>query len=217
MYNDECMLALSGIQRFAFCRRQWALIHVEQQWEENYLTAAGELMHKRAHDEEEREKRGDVLVVRGLRISSHTLGFSGQCDIVEFHKNEDGCFLTGEEGRWDVVPVEYKHGVSKVNDADRLQLCAQAMCLEEMLCCDIEAGYLFYGRVRAREKVSLNLQLREKVKNASKEMHSLYQRGRTPMVRKSKKCHSCSLENLCVPKSESKSVREYLASMIEVE
>ena len=217
MYRDEDMLSLSGIQHFAFCRRQWALIHIEQQWEDNFLTVAGDLMHKRAHDEEIRERRGDVLIVRGLRISSHEIGFVGQCDIVEFHKREHGCSLVGEEGCWEVVPVEYKRGISKANDADRLQLCAQALCLEEMLCCDIEFGYLYYGKTKKREKVCFGQELRTKVANASKEMHLMYQRRHTPLVKQTKKCHACSLKDVCIPKNKTKSVKTYLASMIEVE
>ena len=132
MYDEDEFLALSGIQHFAFCRRQWALIHIEQAWADNVLTAQGELMHKRAHDEELRERRGDTLVVRGLSVHSRALGLSGKCDVVEFRKNSHGHTLTGEDGLWRAVPVEYKRGSSKANDADRLQLCAQALCLEEM-------------------------------------------------------------------------------------
>lgn len=108
MYSEEDYLMLSGIQHFAFCRRQWAMIHIEQQWADNYRTTAGELMHKKAHDEGSFEKRGNLLIVRGLRISSHKLGLSGQCDVVEFHQNEDGVILFGYDGKWNPVPVEYK-------------------------------------------------------------------------------------------------------------
>ena len=130
MYSEEEYLMLSGIQHFAFCRRQWAMIHIEQQWAENYRTTAGELMHKKAHDEGSFEKRGDLLIVRGLRISSRELGLSGQCDVVEFHRDDEGVKLFGYEGKWTTVPVEYKHGAPKEDNADELQLCAQAICLE---------------------------------------------------------------------------------------
>ena len=112
MYDEDEFLALSGIQHFAFCRRQWALIHIEQAWADNVLTAQGELMHKRAHDEELRERRGDTLVVRGLSVHSRALGLSGKCDVVEFRKNSHGHTLTGEDGLWRAVPVEYKRGSS---------------------------------------------------------------------------------------------------------
>ncbi len=116
---------LSGIQHFAFCNRQWALIHIEQQWAENYRTTAGELMHKKAHEEGSFEKRGDLLIVRGMRIASHVLGVSGQCDVVEFHRSEEGIDLFGYAGKWNPVPIEYKNGTPKENNADELQLCAQ--------------------------------------------------------------------------------------------
>lgn len=130
MYTEEDYLMLSGIQHFAFCRRQWAIIHIEQQWAENYRTTAGELMHKKAHGEGVFEKRGDLLTARGLRISSHELGLSGQCDVVEFCRDKNGISLYGYDGKWNPVPVEYKRGEPKENNADELQLCAQAICLE---------------------------------------------------------------------------------------
>ena len=110
MYQEEDYLMLSGIQHFAFCRRQWALIHIEQQWEENYRTTAGELFHKKAHSETSFERRGDILTIRGLRIASAKLGLSGQCDIVEFHRDDAGIQIRGYEERWNIVPVEYKRG-----------------------------------------------------------------------------------------------------------
>lgn len=134
---QEEYLQLSGLQHFAFCPRQWALIHIEKQWNENLRTVEGELFHKRAHDEQERERRGDLLILRGLPIVSHTLKLSGQCDVVEFHASGEGISLRGEDGLWDPFPVEYKKGAPKENSADELQLCAQAVCLEEMLCCSI--------------------------------------------------------------------------------
>lgn len=211
MYAEEDYLMLSGIQHFAFCRRQWALIHIEQQWAENYRTTAGELMHKKAHDEGSFEKRGNLLTVRGLRISSRELGLSGQCDVVEFHQNENGVELFGYEGKWKAVPVEYKNGAPKEDNADELQLCAQAMCLEEMFQEDIPEGYLYYGENRRRTHVEFTEELRKDVKKAVKEMHELFQKGYTPNVKPTKKCRACSLEGLCVPKlQKAMSVREYI-------
>ena len=211
MYSEEEYLMLSGIQHFAFCRRQWAIIHIEQQWAENYRTTAGELMHRKAHDEGAFEKRGNLLVVRGLRISSHELGFSGQCDVVEFRQEEKGVELFGYEGKWNPVPVEYKHGAPKENNADELQLCAQAICLEEMFQTDITEGYLFYGENRRRSNVEFIDSLRQEVKKLAGEMHELFVRGHTPNVKTTKKCKACSLEELCVPKLQKvMSVREYI-------
>lgn len=211
MYAEDDYLMLSGIQHFAFCRRQWAMIHIEQQWAENYRTTAGELMHKKAHDESAFEKRGNVLTVRGLRISSHELGVSGQCDVVEFQQAENGVTLYGYDGNWNPVPVEYKHGKPKENNADELQLCAQAICLEEMFQTVIPEGYLFYGENRRRSHVDFTEDLREEVKKMTKEMHELFQRGHTPNVKPTKQCKACSLENLCVPKlQKTMKVREYI-------
>ncbi|GFH92294.1 hypothetical protein IMSAGC002_03564 [Lachnospiraceae bacterium] len=216
MYAEEDYLMLSGIQHFAFCARQWAMIHIEQQWAENYRTTAGELMHKKAHDGGSFEKRGNLLIVRGMRISSHQLGLSGQCDVVEFHQDENGVSLFGYDGTWTPVPVEYKHGIPKENNADELQLCAQAICLEEMLQTDILSGYLYYGERRHRSYVEFTDSLRNEVKKAVKEMHELFQRGYTPNVRPSKQCRACSLKDLCVPKlQKGMKVRAYIEQSIK--
>lgn len=216
MYGEEDYLMLSGIQHFAFCRRQWAMIHIEQQWAENYRTTAGELMHKKAHDDASFEKRGDLLIIRGMRISSRNLGLSGQCDVVEFHQDENGVSLFGYDGKWKPIPVEYKRGTPKENNADELQLCAQAMCLEEMLQVYVQDGYLYYGENRRRSHVDFTDSLREEVRNAAKEMHELFQRGYTPNVKPTKKCKACSLENLCLPKlQKTVKVREYIEKGIK--
>ncbi len=218
MYGEEDYLMLSGIQHFAFCRRQWAMIHIEQQWAENYRTTAGELMHKKAHDDASFEKRGDLLIIRGMRISSRNLGLSGQCDVVEFHQDENGVSLFGYDGKWKPIPVEYKRGMPKENNADELQLCAQAMCLEEMLQVYVQDGYLYYGENRRRSHVDFTDSLREEVRNAAKEMHELFQRGYTPNVKPTKKCKACSLENLCLPKlQKTVKVRDYIEKGIKAD
>ena len=199
MYSEDEFLALSGIQHFAFCRRQWALIHIEQLWEENVHTVLGDIAHNRAHNEAAREHRDGMIVVRGLNVRSSHLGLSGICDVVEFHERPGGVPLAGEEGLWKPVPVEYKKGKSKVADVDRIQLCAQAICLEEMLCLDIPEAFLYYGTTHSRERVQLVRELREATEKAAKEMHRLYRGCRTPPPHPSSACPSCSLRNLCVP------------------
>lgn len=194
------------------------MIHIEQQWAENYRTTAGELMHKKAHDDASFEKRGDLLIIRGMRISSRNLGLSGQCDVVEFHQDENGVSLFGYDGKWKPVPVEYKRGTPKENNADELQLCAQAMCLEEMLQVYVQDGYLYYGENRRRSHVDFTDSLREEVRNAAKEMHELFQRGYTPNVKPTKKCKACSLENLCLPKlQKTVKVRDYIEKGIKAD
>ena len=210
-YDEEDCLQLSGIQHFSFCRRQWALIHVENQWADNLRTVEGQLMHERVHDEKQSEKRGDLLVVRSMRVSSRALGVSGTCDVVEFHRSEQGIPLVGHEGKWDPYPVEYKRGMPKSNDADRLQLCCQAMCLEEMLVVDITEGALFYGEPRRRELVRFDSVLRKSVSEQLREMHEYLRRGYTPKVKTGSFCRACSLNEICLPKLLKKqSVEEYI-------
>ena len=216
MFAPEDCLMISGLQHFRFCRRQWALIHLEQQWAENLRTVEGEFLHERAHNEQLRECRGDLLTVRGLRVQSLTLGLSGICDVVEFRQDARGVPLSGEEGQWLPYPVEYKRGVPKQDGCDELQLCAQAMCLEEMLCCEIPEGALYYGEPRRRLRVSLTKELREEVRSDAAQMHTLYRRGHTPRARRTKSCNACSLKELCLPGlQKSGSVRDYLRRHME--
>lgn len=215
-FNEEEYLQLSGLQHFSFCRRQWALIHIEQQWAENLRTVDGRILHEKAHDGSQREKRGDLLITRDMSVHSPELGISGSCDVVEFHRGTNGISLSDREGLWQPYPVEYKRGSPKTNDADRLQLCAQAMCLEEMLCCDIPSGALFYGETRRRETVEFTEELRTQVRGLLKEMHDLYKRSHTPKVKPTKSCSACSLQELCLPKLAKKhSVRAYLRQSME--
>ena len=209
--REQEYLMISGIQHFVFCRRQWALIHVEQQWSENEHTVDGKLMHRSAHNEERVEKRGDIIITRGMRIVSHRLGVSGICDVVEFHRSKNGIRIYSWPDLWKPYPVEYKKGAPKEHDADELQLCLQAICLEEMLCCDIEEGSLFYGETRRRKRIDFSDDLRKRTEDILDEMHLLYRRGWTPKVKVSKKCSACSLKNVCLPKlSKSVKVKDYL-------
>ena len=198
-YDEDDFLQLSGIQHFEFCRRQWALIHIEQQWEENFKTTSGKIMHKRAHNEHIIEKRGNKIIMRSLRVFSRELGISGECDIVEFHKDDTGFKLFGYEGCWKATPIEYKRGTVKIGIEDEVQLCAQAICLEEIFLTKINTGYLFYGENKRRTEVYFNKELREKVKKICSEMHSIYDKGYTPKVNMTKKCDGCSLKEICLP------------------
>ncbi|RKI43385.1 CRISPR-associated protein Cas4 [bacterium D16-51] len=218
MYEEEDYLMLSGLQHFAFCRRQWALIHIEQQWAENERTVDGHLFHATAHNSEKTEKRGDLIITRGLRIKSATLGVSGICDVVEFHKSPDGISLHSFEGFWQPYPVEYKKGKPKSHDADKLQLCGQAMCLEEMLLCNIPSGSLFYGEHRRRTSVEFTEGLRAQVKAMLDEMHDLWKKGYTPRVKAKKGCSACSLKDVCIPGlGKMNSVESYISSRISGE
>jgi CRISPR-associated exonuclease Cas4 len=210
-YKEEDYLKLSGIQHFAFCRRQWALIHIENQWEENVRTVEGQIIHDKAHDKFSAEARGDILISRGMPIYSASLGISGECDVVEFHRSPEGINIAGKDGLFDVVPIEYKRGEEKQDEIDELQLATQAMCLEEMLCCTIPRGYLYYHETRHRVAVNISTELRKQVMEMLNEMHQMYHRGYTPHVKRAKKCNACSLKHICLPElSTVKSVRKYI-------
>lgn len=198
-YHEDEYLMLSGIQHFVFCRRQWALIHIEQQWEENLRTVDGKLMHKNVHDSTFHEKRGNMLIERGMPISSARLGISGECDAVEFKCSSKGVEIFGREGKYTVTPIEYKRGAPKIDESDCMQLAAQAMCLEDMLCCEVPEGYLYYGETRRRLKVEIDQELRDKTESVILQMHDLFARGHTPKVKRTKACNACSLKNICLP------------------
>lgn len=218
IYQEEDYLQLSGLQHFKFCRRQWALIHIENQWAENYRTTDGAILHEKAHNGDLAESRGGLLITRDMRISSSTLGVSGACDVLEFHRGDVGIPLKGREDLWQPFPVEYKRGQPKSHSADQLQLCAQAMCLEEMLCCDIPQGALYYGEIRRRQEVEFTPELRSEVTVLLKQMHDLYSRGHTPKVKPTKSCNACSLRDLCLPKLlKSRNVAAYLRQGMEVD
>lgn len=199
-YKEEDFLLVSGIQHYVYCKRQWALIHIEQHWQDNLRTVEGEILHEKTHDSTIKESRGDLIISRGMGIFSSTLGLTGACDVVELHRSPDGVSIFGREGTYKPVPVEYKRGKPKDDESDALQLCAQAMCLEEMLLCEIPEAFLYYGEIKRRQKIVLDKALREKVKTIVKEMHELYERRHTPKVKPTKGCRACSLAGICMPR-----------------
>ncbi len=213
--NEEEYLMISGIQHYEFCKRQWALIHVEQQWEENIRTVEGQHIHKRADQPFLREKRKNKLVVRGMPIQSKNLKVNGICDVVEFIQDDKGVEIFGEKGKYIPVPVEYKRGKPKNHESDLLQLTAQAICLEEMLVCDVKIGFMFYNEVKQRIEVPITEELKDKVKKVVSEMHEYYTKRYTPKVKAGKHCRNCSLQNICLPTLMNKrSVKSYIEGMI---
>lgn len=198
-YRPDELLPLSGLQHFLFCRRQWALIHVEQQWRENALTAEGRILHRRVDDPFFTEVRSGTVIARAVPVASYRLGLSGICDVVEFTRSAKGVGLPGREGRYLAAPVEYKRGKQKQEPSDEAQLCAQAMCLEDMLAIEIPEGFLYYAQTRRRVSVELNEDLRGLVRKAAEEMHGYFRRGYTPRVKPFKGCRSCSLAEVCLP------------------
>jgi CRISPR-associated exonuclease Cas4 len=203
MYTEDDLLPLSGLQHFAFCERQWALIHLEQQWDENRLTADGRLLHERVHEQTE-ELRQNLLVVRGLPLQSFRLGLAGQADVVEFSRVASEqvpglARLEGRAGWWSVEPVEYKRGKAKRAAWDRVQLCAQALCLEEMFSVSIKHGCLFYGTNRRRNVVPLSRDLRTQTEFLAYRMQQLFALRQTPAPVFMAGCARCSLKERCLP------------------
>jgi len=232
MFAEEDLLPVSGLSQFLFCVRRAALIHLEGQWGDNQATAEGTLMHDRAH-EPETESRADLRIARGLRLRSLRLGLSGVADVVEFHRSPekmpegvgnppgqtgdfalaDDVVLPGVPGRWRPFPVEYKRGKRRHEQGFEVQLCAQGMCLEEMLACRIPAGALFYAKTGRRLDVPFDETLRRETEVAAAQLRALIAAGKTPPAVFEKKCWSCSLLSLCEPKTTqgSRSAAAYLA------
>lgn len=211
--QEDSFLPLSALQHFAYCPRQFALIHIEQQWAENRFTAEGQLLHQRVNDGGS-EQRGDVHIARSLRLACTELRVSGIADVVEFHKvAQGGCELPGRAGYWQPYPVEYKRGRSKADDWDRIQLCAQAMALEEMLDVPVYEGAVFYGKPRRRERVDIDERLREKTHALAIATHTLFENRRTPPPEPGAKCDHCSLRGICSP--DRASAEAYLNRMLD--
>lgn len=214
--NEENYLMVSGIQHFEFCKRQWALIHIEQQWEENVRTVQGQHVHEKADKPFIREKRGNKLIVRAMPIKSNELMITGVCDVVEFVNDQrNGVEIQGLEGKYKAYPVEYKRGRPKTHDSDVLQLVAQAMCIEEMLLCTVDTGYIFYNEIKHRVEIEISEDLKNKVKTIVREMHDYYNRRHTPKVKVGSFCKNCSLQKICLPKLMNKqSVKSYIEGRI---
>jgi len=210
MYSEDDLIQLSALQHIVFCERQCALIHIEQLWNENLFTAEGRIMHDKV-DTVNRESRGTIRIEYGVPMRSLRLGLIGKADVVEYHSMDDGT--------WMPFPVEYKRGKPKMDDCDKVQLCAQAICLEEMLNVEIKNGALYYGRTRRREDVVFDEKLRMETEDAAKKVHALIESGTTPKPEYSKKCKKCSLLNLCLPKTcgRTRSVDSYLQNAVGAE
>jgi len=221
VHTESDLLPLSRLADMEFCERRAALHLVEMIWEDNVFTAEGTLLHQHAHESAVPEKRGDLIVARSLWIRSFRLGLVGKADVVEFHRTTEGdnagACVPGRPGRWRLYPVEYKRGYRKEQRSFQIQLCAQAMCLEEMLETAIEGGALFYGKTRRRAEVVFDEALRSETEALAGRLHVLFQSGETPPAAYEKKCERCSLVDVCQPRAvrPGKSARGYLRRMIE--
>ncbi len=197
-FSDDDLLPISALQHLIFCERQCALIHVERLWAENRLTVEGRQLHDRAHEGPD-EYRANVTVARGLQLRSSRLGLFGVADVVELHHGRGASSRDSLGAYQRILPIEYKRGKPKEDDSDRVQLCAQAMCLEEMLQHDISCGYLFYGKRKRRTEVKFDGRLRSRTRDASLRLHEMIANRETPRARREPKCNSCSLVELCLP------------------
>jgi CRISPR-associated exonuclease Cas4 len=208
MFREEDFLPISALQHFVFCTRQCALIYIERVWEENLLTAEGGIMHEKAHEERLEAQKG-IRIERSVFLRSQRLGLNGIADVVEFRKVPSGEKVP--------FPVEYKHGKPKESDCDRVQLCAQALCLEEMRGVNIPAGALFYGKTRHREEVEFNEKLRSFTEAVIVQVRTFLQAGITPKPEYTKRCESCSLIPVCLPRVTGKqgAVEAYLRKALE--
>lgn len=213
-YNEDEYLSLSGLQHYSFCRRQWGLIAIENMWMENTLTYHGRTHHKRVHTPLLKDRKKDVITVRGLPVSSAALGVSGECDAVEFSKDPNGIKVSGIEETVLPAPVEYKNGTGDFLEHDSMQLCAQAICLEEMLCCRIQKGYLYYIATNKKIEVEFTEELRNSVQLMANEMHRNYERMHVPSARRKAKCGGCSFLEYCEETVfRKRSARNYLKAV----
>lgn len=225
-FQDESLIMISALQHYLFCPRQCTLIHVEGVWSENYLTATGHVMHERV-DRKGAETRRDVHLATSLRLVSHRLGVTGVADMVEFHRVDApvygdgivvGARLSGRTGWWKPFPVEYKRGTPKPHRADEVQLCAQAMCLEEMLGVSVKEGALYYGETHRRTGVVFDDALRELTENTASSVRELLSTHMTLEARWTKGCRACSLSDICRPENFSScdSVRKWMKKQMEI-
>lgn len=215
-YKGDDYLLISGIQHFVFCRRQWALIHIEQLWSENFFTIDGQIKHDKVDNGDIFESKNNTRIIRSMPIVSHELKIQGKCDVVELKPDDDGFYFSKYKEKYSVYPVEYKRGRSKTDESDIMQLLAQTICLEEMLGLRIKEGACFYFETRRRERVIFTNDLRNRLVDIISEMNNYYERRYTPRVKKSRKCRSCSLKNLCLPELDGTiSVSKYIEKRVK--
>lgn len=215
IYSEDDLIPVSALADFTFCERRAALHFIENVWEDNVFTAEGTILHNRVDDASASEVRGSVRIARSVWLRSLTLGLVGKADVVEFHKTETGGIkLEGISGLWLPFPVEYKRGHLRHERSFEIQLCAQAICLEEMLGGNIPSGAIFYGQTRRRMDIVFDSKLRLETEEAARKVHELITSSITPKPEYAKKCKQCSLLNLCLPKVSNKA-GDYLLKVME--
>ncbi len=217
-FNEDELLPLSALQHLVFCERRAALVHVERIWDDNRFTADGRNRHE-STDKAEAVKRGDLVTARGVPLRSLRLGLSGKADVVEFHRircgsSENGAKLPGQSGNWLPYPVEHKRGKLRREEGYEIQVCAQALCLEEMLDLTVPEGAVFYAKTARRLEVKFSSALREGTERAAERLHELLGSGETPPARPDSRCGRCSLRPHCLPDvtGGASTAREYIAT-----
>lgn len=206
MFTEDQFIQLSALQHYVFCPRQCALIHVDDVWNDNVFTVRGNILHEKV-DTDTYETRGTLKTVRALKIHSFRLGLAGKCDVVEFRKGEGGI---------EIFPVEFKAGQPKQNISDEVQLCAQALCLEEMMNTEITRGAFFYGRIRRRVQVEIGEQLRKQTEEIIAAVHDIVERKVVPQAAYMQKCKTCSLESICQPKAmNERKLKAYMSMLYQ--
>ncbi|MBU2444379.1 MAG: CRISPR-associated protein Cas4 [Bacteroidetes bacterium] len=218
MYTEDDFILISALQHYVYCPRQCALIHVEDAWNENVFTVRGNILHEKV-DSDTYETRGTKKTVRGLRIHSFRLGITGRCDVVEFRQSKNSAShseLVSEssEANLVVLPVEFKSGEPKEDVSDKVQLCAQVFCLEEMLNKKISHGAFFYGKIRRRNVVEIDNELRVQTESIIASAREIISKKIIPLAEYSAKCRNCSLQNICQPKAMNKrKLKQYMKGL----
>lgn len=204
MYTEDDFIMISALQHYIFCPRQCGLIHIDDVWQDNLFTVRGEILHEKV-DTDSFESRGDVKTVRGLRIHSYKYGLVGRCDVVEFKETSQGK---------EILPVEFKAGKPKEDISDKVQLCAQVLCLEEMLNIEISKAAFFYGKIRRREIVKISNELRSQTKDVIEKVRELIDKKIVPKIEYSSKCKNCSLITICQPKAlNNRKLKDYINNL----
>jgi len=213
IYSEDDLIPLSYLSQYFYCRRRAGLLFLEEQWKDNVHTAEGTILHEKVHSGEH-EKRRELVIMRGIPVRSLKLGLFGVADSVELYATGEGYTIPWLDGKWSIHPVEYKHGESRDELEYEVQICAQAVCLEEMINCKIDSGFIYYGADRRRKHVIFDSNLRALVTEGALQLHKMLEAKITPIVRKSRKCRECSMVDCCLPDLP-KSTRKYLDQLLQ--
>ena len=214
MFTEDDFILISALQHYIYCPRQCGLIHVDDVWNENLFTVRGQILHDKV-DTDTYETRGDVKTVRGLRIHSFNYGIVGRCDVVEFKRiNKEGDSGFHRNDSEEVLPVEFKSGEPKEDISDKVQLCAQVLCLEEMLSTQISKGMFFYGKIRRRNPIEIDDELRNQTEQVIASVREVVSSKTVPTAEYSAKCRNCSLIDICQPKALNKrKLKNYISGL----